>query len=130
MNSILQKLKELELEEKRLAEKKQQLIKEQKLIEEKQKKLDSIFKNSGYSNPKDLVEDLIEKFGLRVTKSTAGGSSSADKKKRTRTRITAELRDAVKTDLTSGITKVAASKTHGISYVVVGKIAKGDYDHL
>ena len=130
MNSILKKLKELELEEKRLAEKKQQLIKEQKLIEEKQKKLDSIFKNSGYSNPKDLVEDLIEKFGLRVTKSSSSATSSTDKKKRTRTRITAELRDEIKQELTAGSTKVAVSKSHGISYVVVGKIAKGDYDHL
>ena len=129
MNSIEKKLKELELEERRLAEKKQQLIREQKIFEEKQKKLDSIFKNSGYATPKELVEDLISKFGIRLS-GIASASAPEGKGKRTRTRITAALRDAVKKDLNAGTTKVAVSKAHGISYVVVGKIAKGDYDHL
>lgn len=126
MNNIEKKLKELENEEKRLAERKRQLIEEQKVVEEKQKKLESLFQNSGYSTPKELVEDLVIKFSIRPN--SIGGN--ATEKKRTRTRITGELRDAVKKDIAAGNTKVAASKIHGISYVVVGKIAKGDYDHL
>lgn len=124
MNSIEKKLRELENEEKRLAEKKQQLIVEQKQIQEKHKKLESLFKSSGYATPKELVEDLVGKYGLRM------GSGGSSETKRTRTRITAELRDAVKKDIAAGNTKVAASKMHAISYVVVGKIAKGDYDNL
>jgi hypothetical protein len=124
MNEIEKKLRDLENEEKRLAEKKQQLIIEQKLLQEKHKKLDSLFKNSGYATPKELVEDLMSKFGIRHN------SGAAPEAKRTRTRITAELRDAVKKDIASGKTKVAVSKMHAISYVVVGKIAKGDYNHL
>jgi len=126
MIDIEKRLKELENEEKKLAEKKRQLIEEQKHLEEKQKKLDELFENSGYATPKELVEDLIAKYSIRI-----GNLGPVDAQpKRTRTRITAQLRDAVKADIDAGNTKVAVSKKHGISYVVVGKIAKGDYDKL
>ena len=126
MIDIKKKLKDLENEEKKLAEKKRQLIEEQKQLEEKQQKLEELFEKSGYSTPKELVEDLIVKYSIRLA-SLGGGEGQP---KRTRTRITAQLRDAVNADIDAGNTKVAASKKHGISYVVVGKIAKGDYNHL
>ena len=126
MISIEKKLKELENEEKKLAEKKRELMEQQKQIEAKQKKLEELFEKSEYSTPKELVEDLIAKYSIRIG---ALGATDAQPK-RTRTRITAELRDAVKADIDAGNTKVAVSKKHGISYVVVGKIAKGDYDKL
>jgi len=126
MIDIEKRLKELENEEKKLAEKKRQLIEEQKQIEEKQKKLEKLFETSGYTSPKELVEDLVAKYSIRI--GSAGTSDSQPK--RTRTRITSQLRDAVKADIDAGNTKVAVSKKHGISYVVVGKIAKGDYDKL
>lgn len=126
MIDIEKKLKELENEERKLADKKQKLIEEQKLIEARQAKLQDLYNNSGYNTPRELVEDLIQKFGLRL-----GTSSSSDSQpRRTRTRITAQLRDAVKADIEAGNTKVSVSKKHGISYVVVGKIAKGEYDKL
>jgi len=126
MNSIEKKLKDLETEEKKLAEKKEKLIEEQKKIEEQQKRLGEVFEKSGFNSPKELVEALISKYSIRI------GSLNTDAAptKRTRTRITAELRDAVKNEVNSGNTKMAASKKFGISYVVVGKITKGDYDHL
>jgi len=126
MINIEKKLKELENEEKKLAEKKRVLMEEQKQLEAKQKKLEELFEKSGYSTPKELVEDLIVKYAIRVG-SLGGGEAQP---KRTRTRITAALRDAVKADINAGNTKVSVSKKHGISYVVVGKIAKGDYDNL
>ncbi|MCG8528237.1 MAG: hypothetical protein MI748_17785 [Opitutales bacterium] len=126
MNSIEKKLKELENEEKRIADQKQKLIEEQKLVEEKQKQLASLFENSGYKTPKELVEALIEKYSIRVNSL----SSATPGSKRTRTRITAEVRDTVKSEVAAGNTKMAVSKKLGISYVVVGKITKGDYDHL
>ncbi|MEQ9823282.1 MAG: hypothetical protein ABQ298_02750 [Puniceicoccaceae bacterium] len=126
MIDIEKKLKELENEERKLADKKQKLIEEQKLIEARQAKLQDLYNNSGYNSPRELVEDLIQKFGLRL-----GSSSASDSQpRRTRTRITAQLRDAVKADIEAGNTKVSVSKKHGISYVVVGKIAKGEYDKL
>jgi copper chaperone CopZ len=124
MNEIEKQLKELEAAEKALADKKEKLLKEQKEVEARQKKLEELFANSGYDTPKALVEDLIAKYNLRI------GGPAAGEKKRTRTRITAELRDLVKKDLSSGLTKVKTAQSRGISYVVVGKIAKGDYDKL
>jgi len=69
---------------------------------------------------------LVEKYSIRLGSLNA----TATPGKRTRTRITAELRDAVKNEVNAGNTKMSVSKKFGISYVVVGKITKGDYDHL
>jgi 16S rRNA C967 or C1407 C5-methylase (RsmB/RsmF family) len=126
MNEIEKKLKDIEIEERKLADRKKQLLEEQQQREEKQKRLQEIVDKSGYGSPKELVEDLIAKFGIRLQSIQASELAP----KRTRTRITAQLRDAVKADINSGSTKVAVAKKHGISYVVVGNIAKGNYDNL
>jgi AraC-like DNA-binding protein len=126
MNEIEKKLKEIELEERRLADRKKQLLEEQQLREAKQKRLQEIIDKSGYNSPKELVEDLIAKYGIKLQSIQPAEVAP----KRTRTRITAQLRDAVKADINGGSTKVAVAKKHGISYVVVGNIAKGNYDNL
>ncbi len=125
MNDIEKKLKSLEAEEQKIAELKQKLIEEQKEQAAKEAKLESLYKESGYRSPKELVEALITKFSIKVGSLGAGNGG-----KRTRTRITAEIREAVKADIAAGNTKVKVAEKHGISYVVVVKIAKGDYNHL
>lgn len=89
-------------------------------------KLDSLVKSSGFPSAKALVEALIDKYNLRLSRKKGGSTA----KKRTRTTVTKELRDAVKKEVKGGTSMNAASKQFGISYVVVSKIMKGSYDKL
>jgi len=124
--NIDSELKSLKKEEARLAKKKKELLDKKKEKEAQEAKLESLYKNSGFSSPKALVEALIDKYNVRITKRR--GVSAP--KKRTRTTVTKELRDAVKKEVKSGTSMNAASKKFGISYVVVSKIVKGAYDKL
>lgn len=129
MSDLDSELKELQKEEERLARRKENI---QKKIEEQKKyeaKLDQLFAESGFDTPKDLIRALIEKYNVRVTaklgqkKTTSGGT-------RKRTRVTAALRNSIKRDVEGGMSKNQASKNYDVSYVVVSKIMKGEYDHL
>jgi hypothetical protein len=126
MNTIDKELKEIEQLEKRLAEKKRLLLEEQKAVEERHQKLESLVESSGYTSPKELVEALVYKYSIRLNTAANGEVTT----KRTRTTITSAIRDAIKNDVNAGNSKMAVSKKHGISYVVVGNIMKGNYDHL
>lgn len=124
--SIAEELKELKKEEARLAKKKKALLDKKKVEEEQEAKLEALVKNSGFPSAKALVEALIEKYNIRTGKRKAAPAA----KKRTRTTVTKELRDAVKKEVKGGTSMNAASKQFGISYVVVSKIVKGAYDKL
>ena len=126
--NISQELKTIEKEEARLAKMKKSLLAKKKEEEAEAAKLDTLVKNSGYATPKALVEALIEKYGIRLT--AKRGPKPGATRKRTRTKVTKELRDAIKKDVKGGVSMNAASKTHNISYVVVSKIMKGAYDKL
>jgi DNA invertase Pin-like site-specific DNA recombinase len=82
-------------------------------------------KQSGLE-PRDLVFALVDKFGVRL----AGRRKGSKRGRRRRTKITAELRDAVKKALKGGASMNATSKHFGISYAVVVKMNKGHYDKL
>ncbi len=125
--SIDQKLKALAEKEKQLAKEKKQLVEKQKKLKVAEAKLETLFKQSGYDTPKDLVEALIDKYKVRLYRKRATEKSSTGRRKRTK--ITAELRDQVKGKLkNTSMNKV--SKEMEISYAVIAKIANGTYDHL
>ncbi len=124
--NISKELKTIEKEEARLAQLKKNLLLKKKEEEAKDKALETLVKSSGYKTPKALVEALVEKYNVKLT----GAVAATAGRKRTRTKVTAELRDAIKKEVKAGASMNAVSKAHKISYVVVAKIMKGGYDKL
>jgi len=116
-------IRELENEEGRLAQKKQNLKDKQQLLKELDSKLEKFLKETKFENPQELAEALIDQYGIRISERKSGT-------RRKRTTITAELRDTVKSYVNSGMSMNAISKQMEISYAVVVKIMKGSYDHL
>jgi FKBP-type peptidyl-prolyl cis-trans isomerase (trigger factor) len=125
MTNIDTELKTLEEEEARLAERKEQLLAQKKETEKKMNQLDKLIEKSGFDSPKELVEAIIERYGVKLSGRTAKKAA-----RRTRTRMTAALRDQIKGELESGKSMNKISKETGISYVVIAKVRNGDYDHL
>lgn len=123
--SIDVELKRIAKEEAQLAKQKKALVEQQKAAKAAGAKLDTLCKQSGYASPRELVEALIEKYGLRISRKRASGPAG----RRKRTKITPQLRDTVKTRLKKeSMNRV--SKDLEISYAVIAKIAKGHYDKL
>jgi uncharacterized protein YtpQ (UPF0354 family) len=120
---IEKELSALARKEIRLSKKKAELLSILNADEKRCQQLQSIFEHSGYSSPLNLVEALMRKFNIRVT----GENSLA--KRRKRTLITAELRDNIRRECSSGISMNRASKKYGVSYAVVARIMHGHYDH-
>ena len=85
-------------------------------------------KSSGFKTPRALVEALVDKYNIRLTGKTKPGAKTG--RKRTRTKVTKDLRDAIRKDVKDGMSMNQASKKYQVSYVVVSKIMKGEYDHL
>lgn len=124
MDYLGKQLKDLEVEQDRLAEKRRTLEEKQRLYEALDAKLEQFFSESQFNSPKELAEALIEKYGIRISNRKPGST------RRRRTTITAELRDKVKAFVNSGQSMNQVSKQMEISYAVVVKIMKGHYDHL
>ncbi|MGC9450345.1 MAG: hypothetical protein ACP5I4_02770 [Oceanipulchritudo sp.] len=134
-------LKQLEKLANRIAKKKARLEAQIKADAETAKWYDQVLKESGYKRPRDLVKAMMEHFGIRtvsLAKSRRGpgrppksdAKAAAKTGSRKRTRVTAGVRDEVKGALDKGMSRNAASKNFGISYIVVKKIADGAYDQL
>ena len=119
-------LKEIEEEEARLARQRKELLDQKKKQEALEAKLEKLFSQSGYETPRQLVEALIAKFNVKFS----GRKKAAAPAKRRRTRVTASLRDELKQAIAGGQSKNSLAKETGISYVVISKIEKGEYDHL
>ncbi|MBC2596296.1 hypothetical protein H5P28_18675 [Ruficoccus amylovorans] len=123
--SIHNELKRIEKAEQTLAKQKKKLIEQQKKEKAAHAKLETVVKQSGFDTPKELVEALIEKYGIRLHRRRAAAAAPSGRRKRTK--ITPELRDEVKAKLKEhSMNKV--SKDMEISYAVIAKIAKGAYD--
>ena len=120
---IEKQLRDLDKEQQRIEERRSRLLQAQRELEERRNGLIKLVNESGYSSPKEFVQAVIEVFNITVDGKAAG-------KKRTRTTVTPQLRDAVKGDLASGAKRTAIAEKHGISYAVVLKIASGGYDQL
>lgn len=122
--NIEEEIKSLEKESARLARRKDELV---RLHSEEAARLDrlgKLFAESGYATPLDFVEALIKKFGLKVT------GDNEFLRKRKRTRVTSNLRDAIKKDCACGMSMNKASKKYDLSYAVVAKVLTGYYDEL
>ena len=139
--SKLNELKELEKLASQIAKKKAKLEAQLKAEAELAKWYDEVLKESGYKRPRDLVKAMMTHFGIKSISLVAAkrgpgrprkaaGNKSKPKARRKRTRITAELRDEVKAAVAAGLSRNAASKQFGISYIVIKKIVDGAYDKL
>ncbi len=123
---ISSELKQLEAESARIEKQKAELLRKQEEEERKLQKLDQIVADSGFSNAKQLVEALMTRF--KISPSQVGRSASGGVRKRTK--VTGALRDAIRSDLASGLSKSGVGEKHGVSYLVVRGVEKGKYDHL
>ncbi|GHB93721.1 hypothetical protein [Cerasicoccus arenae] len=129
---IADQLKALEAEKKALAAREKELkelAKEQKAAAQK---LEQLVKASEYETPKALVEALIEHYGItfRGRKKGSGAKKADGAPRRRRTKVTAELRDAIKNEVAGGTSMNKVAKAREISYSVIAKICKGDYDKV
>ncbi|MGJ3244415.1 MAG: hypothetical protein ACFE0O_15855 [Opitutales bacterium] len=126
--NIKTKLKDIEKAEAKLARQKKELLAAKKEMEAREKKLEALVKESGFKSAKELVDALVEKYNIRL--SAKRGPKPGSGKRRKRTKMTAALRDDIKKELKDGRSMNAVAKERGISYVVIAKVNKGDYDHL
>lgn len=129
---IADQLKALEAEKKALAAREKELkelAKEQKAAAQK---LDQLFKASEFETPKALVEALIEHFGVtfRGRKKGSASKKASGAPRRRRTKVTAELRDAIKAEVAAGKSKNQVKNEREISYSVITKICEGQYDNV
>jgi hypothetical protein len=122
--SVHSELREIEKEQARLEARRKRL--ETKAAEDAglKAKVDVFAAENGYTDGKALAKKLADMFGV-VDSGVATPSG-----RRKRTKITAELRDAIKAEVSSGKAKNAVSKDRQISYIVIDKIIKGAYDHI
>jgi len=121
-------IRRIEQQAAELEKQKADLIKKQEQQEEELKKLDKIVEDSDYATAKQLIEALMKRFKIapsQLSKKAAAGSVG-----RTRTTVTAELRDSILADLHSGMKKSAIGKKHNISYPVIRGVDSGKYNHL
>jgi len=118
-------LKQLEAEAARIEKQKADLLRKQEEEEKRLQKLDRIVADSGFGNAKQLIEALMARFNIapsQVSRKSSGG--------RTRTTVTVALRDAIRGDLASGMSKTGVGQKHGVSYMVIRGVENGKYDNL
>ena len=122
-------IKRIEVESAQLEKRKTNLLKKQMEQEKAMKKLDGIVAKSGFKNAKQLIEALMVRNN--ISPSQLGRKKTATKKRgRTRTTVTAKLRDAIADDLASGMTKTDVGKKHGVSYPIIRGVEAGKYSNL
>lgn len=129
LNQIKEELEEIEKYQQQLEQKKVALQQRLQKEAELEMKLDEIVEQSGYDSARSLVLALVRKFNLRLSAINTPEEAPA-KTRRSRTLITPELRDAIRQDAAEGKKKLAISRDRDVSYSVVNKVFKGDYDHL
>lgn len=120
-------LKDIEKQQAALATKKKQILEAEKAKKQAKSDLEAVIKKSGYKNARALALALDELFGLRLGIKKPGRPSG---NRRSRTKVTPELRDAIKKEAAGGVSVNKLSKIHDISYAVVAKIVKGGYDKI
>ena len=139
--SIRDELKRLKKEEAKLAKKKSALTAKIKKAREQSASLAAIVTSSGYKTPRALIKALQEISGtvvrrkVRRRKEKAAPAIKSTRtepavKRRKRTKITAALRDAIKKEIKSGVSKNKVAKRRGLSYAVITKAVTGAYDKL
>lgn len=117
-------LEQLQQEKDRLEAKRLALIEKSKLLEVEGERLDALFKQSGYSTPRALINALIVRYRVQPS------INDPEMGRRRHIRVTEALRDLIKADIRGGMTMAKASRHHRLSYAVVSRIAKGMYDDM
>jgi hypothetical protein len=120
--SVHSQLRDLDKEEKKIALKRKRLQARASKDEGLKSKVELFASEAGYRNGKALAKALADIYGV-----VGGGATGT---RRARTKVTAELRDAIKSEAAGGKPKNRISKERSISYIVVDKIIKGAYDQL
>ncbi len=139
--SIRDELKRLKKEEAGLAKKKRALTAKIKKARKQSANLAAIVKKSGYKTPRALIKALqgisrtVVRRKVRRRKAKAAPAKKRTRtappvKRRKRTKITAALRDAIKKEVKSGVSKNKTAKRRGLSYAVITKAVSGAYDNL
>lgn len=134
----LKQIKELERQASLIERRKQELKEQLEAEKEQAKWYDQVLKESGYTKPRDFIKSAMEHFGIRqisLGKARGGAavgiaSAAASNGKRSRTKVTADLRDKIKSALREGRSKNSIKDEFGVSYPVVKKIEDGGYDKL
>jgi len=124
---VNKELKDIEKKQAALAAKKKQILEAEKAKKQAKADLEAVIKKSGYKSARALALALDELFGLRLGIKKPGRPSG---NRRSRTKVTPELRDAIKKEAAGGVSVNKLSKNHDISYAVVAKIVKGGYDKI
>jgi len=124
---VNKELKDIEKKQAALAAKKKQILEAEKAKKQAKADLEAVIKKSGYKSARALALALDELFGLRLGIKKPGRPSG---NRRSRTKVTPELRDAIKKEAAGGVSVNKLSKIHDISYAVVAKIVKGGYDKI
>lgn len=122
--SVHAELREIQKEQARLEARKKRLESKAAADEGLRAKIEALATENGFSDGKAFAKKIGDIFGVIDT----GATSPTGRRKRTK--VTAELRDAVKAEVGSGKAKNAVSKERQISYIVIDKIVKGAYDNL
>jgi hypothetical protein len=108
----------------RIAQFKKRLLREARTRKTMEARLECLVRASGLP-PRDLVFALADHYRVRLA-----GRRKNQGRRRRRTTITAELRDAVKNKVNGGVSMNRTAKEFGISYAVVIKMMRGHYDKL
>ena len=122
--NIKTKLRTLETAGRRLTKLKRRLLVEVHKEKALATKLEKLVSEIGLP-PRDLVFTLVDKYKVRLA-----GRRKGQGRRRKRTKITAELRDAVKKRVQGGVSMNRASQEFGLSYAVVIKMIRGHYDKM
>jgi len=122
--SVHSELREIEKEQARLEAKRRRLESKAAADAGLKAKVDVFAAENGFSDGKAFARKLADIYGV------VDSSATTPSGRRKRTKITADLRDAIKAEVASGKAKNAVSKERQISYIVIDKIIKGAYDHL
>jgi hypothetical protein len=126
-NTKLSELKELEKLATKIAKKKAKLEQQLAADKEQAKWYDEMLKESGFKSPRALLKAMMEHFGIRtVSLVKAKGNRGPGRPPKAAAKAPATKRKRTKV----GLSKNAASRKFGISYVVIKKIVDGGYDKL
>lgn len=126
VKELKKRIKDIERSQARLARQKQKLLDEEKRLKAQDAKLESLYKQSGFASPRELILALAKKYHVRISSRRPPSATP----RRKRTKITAELRDEIIEEVKGGRSMNAVAKERQISYAVVVKICKGHYGAL
>ncbi|HVU38546.1 MAG TPA: hypothetical protein VHC95_09435 [Opitutales bacterium] len=117
------KLRSLNRAEARLAGQKARLLNEARARARLAAQLEGLVRKIGLP-PRDLVFALVDLYKVRLAGRRKGRG------RRRRTKITPELRDAVKRRVAGGASMNRTAQEFRLSYAVVMKMIRGAYDQL